>query len=268
MPEGDAVRRTAGRLNEALAGLTLTRADLRVPRFATVELLGGQVLTTEVVGKHLLTRVMVRERALTLHTHLRMDGRWTIGPAGARPIGGPGHQIRAWLANERAQAVGLRLGVVEVLPTDAEQRAIGHLGPDILGPGFDADRAAARVLGTGDRPLVETLLDQTVLCGMGTIWAAETAFHARASPWTASARVAAIGTALAATRADMQRALAARTRLQIPPYQVYGRRGQPCRVCGAGIRTGRVGQEPTDRITYWCPGCQPGAGPNRTSATR
>ena len=55
MPEGDAVRRTARRLDAALAGGTLVRAELRVPRFATVDLRGMQVLGTHVVGKHMLT---------------------------------------------------------------------------------------------------------------------------------------------------------------------------------------------------------------------
>jgi endonuclease VIII len=34
---------------------------------------------------------------------------------------------------------------------------------------------------------------------------------------------------------------------------VYGRRGRPCRRCGAPIRS-----EGLDRITFWCPSCQPG----------
>lgn len=259
MPEGDAVRRTAQRLDQALAGQVLRRADLRVPRFATVDLAGGLVLGTSAVGKHLLTRLRVGQRALTLHTHMRMDGRWAIGPSGTRPVAGPGHQVRVWLVSDEAQAVGLRLGVVEVLPTAAEQEVIGRLGPDILADRFDADEVAARVAEQGERPLGESLLDQRVLCGLGTIWASETAFHARLTPWAPSARLPA--QALAATRADMLRSLAARTRQQIPLYWVYGRRGQPCRVCGTVIRAGRVGSEPRDRIAFWCPRCQ--LGPTR-----
>ncbi len=85
MPEGDAVRRTARRLDAALAGGTLVRAELRVPRFATVDLRGMQVLGTHVVGKHMLTRLVDDRREWTLHHHLRMDGSWWTGPPG-----GPG----------------------------------------------------------------------------------------------------------------------------------------------------------------------------------
>jgi endonuclease-8 len=35
---------------------------------------------------------------------------------------------------------------------------------------------------------------------------------------------------------------------------VYGRRGRACRRCGTPIRS--EGQQ--DRITFWCPSCQPG----------
>ena len=83
MPEGDAVRRTARRLDAALAGGTLVRADLRVPRFATVDLRGMQVLGTHVVGKHMLTRLADDRREWTLHHHLRMDGSWRTGPPGS-----------------------------------------------------------------------------------------------------------------------------------------------------------------------------------------
>jgi formamidopyrimidine-DNA glycosylase len=38
---------------------------------------------------------------------------------------------------------------------------------------------------------------------------------------------------------------------------VYGRPGRQCRRCGTPIRS--EGQQ--DRVTFWCPSCQPGAGP-------
>jgi len=64
MPEGDTVWQTASRLHTALAGRVLTRSDLRVPRYATVDLTGLGVLDVTPRGKHLLTRI---EGGLTLH---------------------------------------------------------------------------------------------------------------------------------------------------------------------------------------------------------
>jgi endonuclease-8 len=43
MPEGDTVFRTAAILREALQGKTLTRCDIRVPRYATVDLTGYRI---------------------------------------------------------------------------------------------------------------------------------------------------------------------------------------------------------------------------------
>jgi endonuclease-8 len=256
VPEGDAVRRTARRLDEALAGGTLVRAELRVPRFATVDLRGMRVLGTHVVGKHLLTRLADDRRALTLHTHLRMDGQWRTGPVG--PPGAPAHQIRAWLATDGRQAVGVRVHMVEVGPTAGEERWVGHLGPDVLAPGFDT-APAADLLTTAGRPLVEALLDQRLVSGIGTMWAAELAHEARVDPRTPTDQVPGLAEALGVIAARMRQAVDAPSRVGRRELAVFERTGRPCRRCGTAIRATRVGAAPQQRPTYWCPRCQPPA---------
>ncbi len=180
MPEGDTVLQTAARLHTALAGRELTRSDLRVPRFATADLTGRTVLDVVARGKHLLTRV---EGGLTLHSHLRMDGAWRVYAPGERWRGGPGHQIRAILGNSEHTAVGYRLPVLELLRTDEESRAVGHLGPDLLGPDWDVDLALERLLAAPERPIGEALLDQRNLAGIGNVYKCELCFLARVTPW-------------------------------------------------------------------------------------
>ncbi len=204
-----------------------------------MDLRGQTVLGTQVVGKHLLTRT---DAGITLHSHRRMDGAWRTGKADLRV--GPAHQIRVILRTADSAAVGVRLAMVEVAPTGQESRWVGHLGPDILGDDFDPGMALP-----ADRPLVETLLDQRVIAGLGTMWAAEVAFAAGRSPYARGADVAA---ALALIR-DQMRASVQGGR---PRMAVFERTGQPCRVCGTPIRFGRVGTPPHDRVTYWCPTCQ------------
>src|SRR3954468_25102295 len=131
MPEGDTVWQSARRLHSALADKVLTRSDLRVPKYATADLTGRRVLDVTPRGKHLLTRV---EGGLTLHSHLRMDGSWHVYSGGQRWHGGPQWQIRAVLGNDERTAVGYRLPVLELLRTAEEEDAVGHLGPDLLGP--------------------------------------------------------------------------------------------------------------------------------------
>ncbi|MFI8353023.1 Fpg/Nei family DNA glycosylase [Streptomyces cyaneofuscatus] len=283
MPEGDTVLQTAARLHAALAGRVLTHADLRVPRFATADLSGRTVLDVTARGKHLLTRV---EGGLTLHSHLRMDGAWRIYAPGERWRGGPGHQIRAVLTNTDHTAVGYRLPVLELLRTSEESKAVGHLGPDLLGPDWDPGLAVERLLAAPDRPLGEALLDQRNLAGIGNVYKCELCFLARVTPWlpvgalpdgTLPRLVALAHRLLDANRDRPTRTTTiraerrprpgtpppTRTGRPLPPLRVqeplyvYGRGGRPCLRCGTPIR--KVDQE--DRPTYWCPACQAGPTP-------
>lgn len=253
------MRRTAARLDDALAGQSLVTADIRVPRFATVHLRGAEVVGTTAVGKHLLTRLVRDSNALTLHSHLRMEGRWVVGRASSRPCAGPAHEVRVWLLAQRNQAVGLRLSQVAVVPTTSESRLVGHLGPDIMAADFDPVRGAELIRARGGDGLVSVLLDQTVVCGMGTMWAAELAHRIGASPWRAAGSVPGpeLAAGLAEIRTRMWAAVAEQPRESRARLAVFERQRQPCRVCGAQIRRGRVGRAPQDRVTYWCPHCQP-----------
>jgi endonuclease VIII len=49
-------------------------------------------------------------------------------------------------------------------------------------------------------------------------------------------------------------------------HWVAARTGRPCRRCGAPIRKADQPSHDGDRVTYWCPACQPGSGVG--SATR
>ena len=180
MPEGDTVWQAAQRLHAALAGRTLTRSDFRVPRYATVDLTGRTVLDVTPRGKHLLTRI---EGGLTLHSHLRMDGAWKVFAAGQRWSGGPAHQIRVILGTADRTAVGYRLPVLELLRTADEQRAVGHLGPDLLGPDWDPEQALANLREDPARPLGEALLDQRNLAGIGNVYKCELCFLLGVTPW-------------------------------------------------------------------------------------
>ncbi|MFD4556161.1 Fpg/Nei family DNA glycosylase [Streptomyces sp. NPDC058469] len=180
MPEGDTVWQTAKRLHTALAGKVLTRSDLRVPKYATADLTGRTVLDVTPRGKHLLTRI---EGGLTLHSHLRMDGTWRVYANGQRWSGGPAHQIRVILGTADRTAVGYRLPVLELLRTTEEHRAVGHLGPDLLGPDWNPELALANLLADPARPLGEALLDQRNLAGIGNIYKSELCFLLGATPW-------------------------------------------------------------------------------------
>ncbi|MEU3187467.1 DNA-formamidopyrimidine glycosylase family protein [Streptomyces sp. NPDC006923] len=249
MPEGDTVWQAARRLHTALAGRLLTRSDLRVPRFATADLTGRTVLDVTPRGKHLLTRI---EGGLTLHSHLRMEGAWKVYAPGERWRGGPEHQIRAILGNAEHTAVGYRLPVLELLRTSDEERVVGHLGPDLLGPDWDPATALRNLLADPARSIGEALLDQRNLAGVGNVFKSETCFLVRATPWLPIGELPSPERLVVAAKklldANRERPGGSRR------IYVYGRAGRPCARCGTSIRVA----DQNDRPTYWCPRCQSG----------
>ncbi|MET7742032.1 DNA-formamidopyrimidine glycosylase family protein [Streptomyces sp. NPDC005385] len=264
MPEGDTVWQAARRLHGALAGKVLTRSDLRVPQFATADLTGRTVLDVTPRGKHLLTRI---EGDLTLHSHLRMDGSWKVFEPGRRWSGGPAHQIRAILGTADRTAVGYRLPVLELLRTTDEDRAVGHLGPDLLGPDWDPDKALENLFRDPDRALGEALLDQRNLAGIGNVYKSELCFLLGVTPWLP---VGALPSDLAARLPDLAKKLLEFNRdrparittgRSDQHLYVYGRAPRPCLRCGTPVRVADQGDGSRERPTYWCPHCQTGPTP-------
>jgi endonuclease-8 len=258
MPEGDVVWRTARQLHEALAGRVLLRSDFRVPRYATVSLAGRAVTESVSRGKHLLTRV---DGDITVHTHLKMEGSWRVGPVTGYPH--RDHRVRVVLANDTFQAVGQQLGIVEILRTSRESQAVGHLGPDLLGPDWDEQEAVRRLAASPERPIGEAIMDQRNLAGIGNLYKAETLFLRGVSPWRLAAEVPAIPELVELARrmleANKERVGQVTTGNPARGEQtwVYGRAGRPCRRCGTAIRRADQGPALEERITFWCPRCQP-----------
>lgn len=264
MPEGDTVWQAASRLHTALAGKVLTRTDLRVPKHATADLTGRTVLDVTPRGKHLLTRI---EGGLTLHSHLKMDGSWKVYATDQRWTGGPTHQIRAILGTADRTAVGYRLPVLELLRTTDEHRAVGHLGPDLLGPDWDPDRALTNLLQDPARPLGEALLDQRNLAGIGNVYKSELCFLLGVTPWLPvgalpedrAARLPTLAKKL--LEANRDRPVRTTTGRRGQDLFVYGRARHPCLRCHTPVRMADQGDGSRERPTYWCPACQTGPTP-------
>ncbi|MFI0368340.1 DNA-formamidopyrimidine glycosylase family protein [Actinomadura sp. 1N219] len=260
MPEGDVVWLTARRLREALAGRPLVRSDFRVPRFATADLRGRTVLDAVSRGKHLLVRV---EGGLTVHTHLLMEGRWQIRRAGPVPRD---HRVRLVLANAEWQAVGHSLGLVELLRTAEEHKAVGHLGPDLLDPGWgpeSAAAAAARLEEDPARTIGEAVLDQTRLAGIGNVYKAEILFLRGVHPWTLVGNVpdvlglVELSHRLLDLNKERHGHITTGDLARGREHWVYARAGRPCRRCGTRIERADQTSQASKRTTYWCPHCQP-----------
>ncbi|MFR9775469.1 DNA-formamidopyrimidine glycosylase family protein [Micromonospora sp. MS34] len=267
MPEGDTVWNTARVLQRALAGARLTGSDFRVPQLATTDLTGWTVRESASRGKHLLLRLTAPAEAggpaaardWTLHSHLRMDGAWRAYTPGERWAARPAHLIRVVLRSPGAVAVGYHLHELALIPTAEEESLVGHLGPDLLGPDWDPNEAVRRLAAHPDATIGEALLDQRNLAGVGNLYKCELLFLRGISPWTPvhavpdlPGTVALAQRLLAANRGRWTQSTTGSLQRGQTSY-VYGRRAQPCRRCGTAVRR----EEQGERVTYWCPTCQP-----------
>ena len=260
MPEGDTVFQTARRQNEALAGLVLTGFELRVPKFAAADLTGETVHEVVGRGKHLFHRI----GDWSLHSHLKMEGTWRLVPPGGRwPK--PAFQARAVLRVASVTSIGFELGITELIPTADEDSVVGHLGPDLLGAGWDdsaAAEAVRRLEAHPETPVYVAVLDQKNLAGIGNVYANELCFLRGVLPTTpmaevdAAAVVALARRLLVANRDRFPRVTTGDTRPGRRNW-VYGRTGQPCLRCGTVLRSGELGARPgQERVVVWCPLCQ------------
>jgi endonuclease-8 len=183
-----------------------------------------------------------------------MDGSWRVGNRSVRVD----HRARIILETDSVRAVGVDLGVLEILDRERDGDAVAHLGPDLLGEDWDPALAAANLTADPDRPIAEALLDQRLLAGVGNVYCNELCFLFGHLP-TAAVRDLADPHRLVSRARDMlwlnrfrwNRCTTGDTRAGRQLW-VYGRSGQPCRRCGTPIRFDDSG----DRVTYWCPSCQ------------
>jgi len=260
MPEGDTIHRAAARLRPVLQGHVLERFE--APRLVGARPRAGEVIeVVEAVGKHLMVRF---SGGLTLDTHMRMTGTWQVYRVG-EPWRRAPHLMRCMVAVHDHQAVCFSAPVVRTFPTARSgtiEDPVAHLGPDLCLDSSAAeevvDECVDRMVGLDPAtPIGEVLLDQRVGNGIGNVYKSDVCWHEMVDPFAPLSAIAEptrrrlISTAGRLLRANLGNA---RRRTVPEGLAVYGRSGQPCRRCGAGVRSDTRGE--LARITYWCPRCQ------------
>ncbi len=270
MPELPEVEVTRLGLQAALIGSTITGLSvgkpLRWPLGCTPQTLVGQrVERLERRGKYLLLNLQRGQ----LIIHLGMSGslRWIAdgyedGPAGAHEHCTV-HTDRGQLRLRDPRRFG---AVIWHGSGAAPHPLLARLGPEPLSENFDGP-ALHRKLHGRTAAIKLLLLDQSIVAGVGNIYASEALFRAGINPRTPGGKLSHPRcTRLAAEiRATLREAVAsggttlrdfAHADGQLGYFQhttrVYGRTGEPCRVCGAPIAHITQGQ----RSTYFCRHCQ------------
>ncbi len=279
LPEVEVVRRG---LQAHVVGKTMTAVRVHHPRAVrrheagpadlTARLLGARINGTDRRGKYLwLLLDMPADPDTALVVHLGMSGQMLLGTvpradhvrisallddgtvlsfADQRTFGG-------WLLADLVTVDG------SVVPVP-----VAHLARDPLDPRFDVD-AVVKVLRRKHSELKRQLLDQTVVSGIGNIYADEALWRAKVN----GARIAATLTrrqlvAVLDAAADVMREALAKGGTSFDSLYVnvngesgyfdrsldaYGREGEPCRRCGAVMRREKF----MNRSSFYCPRCQP-----------
>ena len=274
MPEGDSIFRAARSLHRVLAGHAVTKFETAYAHLDRVNvdtpIVGRTIERCESAGKHLL---IVFSGDLILRTHMRMNGSWHLYRHGERWWRGP-QAMRVRIDTADWVAVAFNVPVAEfVTSQQLETRdPVAQLGPDLLGGEFDRDEAIRRIIVSAARPIAMTLLDQRIVAGIGNVYKSEVLFLAGVHPDVPSSAVPlpTLERMMDIARGLLQDNVVDGTSPRIQTYRnlrqlnpasehdeslwVYGRKGKPCRKCGAPIESKKMGLDA--RTTYWCPRCQ------------
>jgi formamidopyrimidine-DNA glycosylase len=270
MPELPEVETTVRGLERVLLGRRVTlveprRADLRraFPIDLRQRMTGATVVA---LGRRAKYGLIDTDRGDTMIFHLGMSGRWRIDP---ETLGTHDHLLLETDDGHRlALADPRRFGSVDLVETARIDRwpPFAVLGPEPLGPDFDAGRLGA-ALKERTAPIKPILLDQRIVAGLGNIYVCEALNIAGIAPTTPAGRITRprLIKLVAAIREVLLSAIDAggsTLRDYARPdgelgyfstqFRVYGREGEPC-PCGGGIVLRRVDG---GRSTFYCRTCQ------------
>ena len=270
MPELPEVETVARQLDAALGGARLRAVDIRDAKLrlaGSARLSGCRIARVRRYGKRIVLELIPPRRrrvALWLCVHLRMTGRllWHAGRADPAEL----RRARAVLTLDRGTLVfrdTRRFGTLVLCEWLAD---VLPVGVDPLSAQLDLARLT-ELLASSPTPLKPWLLRQDRLVGIGNIYASEICFAARLDPRRPAGGLSRVerGRLLRAIRRVLSAAIRhcgttfsdfqdsrGRTGGYVRFLKVYGRKGQPCRVCGAPVEQ-FIQQQ---RSTCWCPTCQ------------
>lgn len=272
MPELPEVETVANALRRVLPGRRIAAVEVRAPKLRT----SLEPLRSAHLAGHAFTAVRRRGRYIVLALsdgrglllHLGMTGAVSVVDATEPPRRHEHVLLKLDDGSSFRFEDPRRFGVLEVheLKSDGLPAALDFLGPEPLTGDFSAEgfyqSAHHRHVA-----IKEVLMDNTVVTGVGNIYATESLFAAGIRPAHRSDRLgrAACERLVAAVKAILARAIAAGG-TTISDFRgvdgsegrfnrellIYGKAGEPCPKCGAALQTVKLG----GRSSCYCPKCQ------------
>jgi formamidopyrimidine-DNA glycosylase len=217
------------------------------------------------VGRRAKYLVVTLDSGESLVIHRRMSGNLRLARADEAA---PYTRVALTLGNGRRLLFTdpRKFGRVTVAAPEELPALFRRLGPEPLDSDFTPDALAERLAGRR-RAIKATLLDQTVVAGLGNIYADEALFRARIHPLRSAETLThdeivalhegiqgALQTGIehGGTTFGRHRGLYDEAGDNLAHVEVYRRTGQPCPRCGTPIARIRIGQ----RSAHFCPQCQ------------
>ena len=261
LPEVEAIARRlrAEAVGSVIKSIEVLRTRSTAPQKPSVlqKAVGKRIESIERRGKNLVLRL---SGELAIRVHLRMSGVLRAIPdarlytASTRVLftlkGGSG------IAFEDRRV----LGTVHLHSSKEVDEKLRRIGPEPLTKSLTA-KYLIDIASRSIRPIKIFLMDQHMIAGLGNIYAAEALFEAKIHPAVPAKRIpedrlrdlhVGIGKVLKRAVRDAARTFKAPDRHEGMRFKVYGRKGQPCVVCGEAIKTLVQG----GRTTYFCATCQ------------
>lgn len=265
LPEVETVKRglTPVLVGHTLAHLTLNRQNLRIPFPDNMHTLEGQTCQTiKRRGKYLW---LAFDNGQTLVVHLGMSGSFTINPDNTSPHD---HVIFETPNDRIVYNDPRRFGMMFLVPTGQEDHhpSFSSMGTEPLGNDFNA-LTLQSALKSKKSPIKTALLDQSVVAGIGNIYACEALYRSGISPLRAAntLSLARLEYLVTAIRDVLNDAIASggsslRDHRQTDGtmgyfqhhFDVYDKEGQTCPITGGIIK--RIVQ--SGRSTFYCPAKQ------------
>jgi formamidopyrimidine-DNA glycosylase len=264
MPELPEVQAVIGMLRAEAIGATIIGVNVLRPRSVMPQdtsvlegTRGKRIETIERRGKNIILRL---SGDLALRVHLRMTGILRVIPDARLYTAST--RVLFTLNDRRGLAFEDRriLGTVHLYKSRDLEDKLSGLGPEpftrTFSPTYLMDVAAK-----SSRPIKIFLMDQEVVAGLGNIYAAEALFAAGIRPARAANRLSEekVRRLHAGIRKVLRRAIRDAARTYTRPdkhegmhYNVYGRKDEPCSVCGKPVKA----MEQAGRTTYFCANCQ------------
>lgn len=273
MPELPEVETLVRQLRARLTGRTIVAATLSHDNL--LDGVSATDLTRDLVGRT-ITDVTRRAKHALLHTDTNtldvqpgMTGSLIVYDRALDPDEAKYAVLRCPL-DDGAELVYRdvrRIGTIRWLDAKGWDAYAARLGPEPLDPSFTAADFAAR-LGASHAAIKKVLMDQKYVVGVGNIYATEVLFFAGIDPSKPAhkvpraqlealhghvARILAQAIAAEGTSfRDYVTSTGAPGNFQMQLF-VYGREGEPCRVCGTTL----AGTQEIDaRMTVFCWRCQ------------